>query len=122
VTDRAWLARLAAPAAFLLALTVLVLLVRAAVSADGGTATIPTAATPVVTGEAPVTTQETADEPEAPPSTETLPPAGGTYAVRAGDTLESIASQHGTTVEELVTLNPDVDPTNLQIGQTIRIP
>jgi hypothetical protein len=25
-------------------------------------------------------------------------------------------------VEELVTLNPAIDPTNLQVGQTIRVP
>jgi len=34
----------------------------------------------------------------------------------------SIASEYGTSVEELVTLNPAIDPTNLQVGQTIRVP
>jgi LysM repeat protein len=106
---RLWLARLAAPAALLLAATVAVLLIRSALNSDGGasTATTPTVAT-------------------APPSASPSPPASTGaaaryYRVRAGDTLETIADQYGTTVDELQTLNPRVDPVQLTIGQRIRV-
>jgi LysM repeat protein len=110
---RVWLARLAAPAALLLAATVAVLLVRSALESgdDGGGTTT----TPTVT------------QPAAPPA---QPPAGGTtttaaatefYRVRRGDTLETIAEQYGTTVEQLLVLNPEVDPVELAIGERIRV-
>jgi LysM repeat protein len=41
--------------------------------------------------------------------------------VQAGDTLESIAEKHGTTVEALLELNPGIDPVALNIGQRIRV-
>ena len=44
-----------------------------------------------------------------------------TYTVQSGDTLGSIASKMGTTVARLEQLNPNVDPTALRIGQTIRV-
>ena len=108
---RLWVARLAAPAALLLAATVAVLLVRSALDSDDGARTTTTA-----TETRPATTAAT-------------PPAGGTtaqaeaqfYRVQAGDTLETIADQYGTTVEELLTLNPDVDPVGLSIGERIRV-
>ncbi len=112
MTGRQQLARLAAPAALLLGATVLVLLVRSAL--DGGPAAT---TTPTSTAPAPGTTTEivtvpatTAEEPET------------FYTIESGDTLESIAAAHGTTVEELLRLNPGIDPTNLTIGQRIRVP
>jgi len=42
--------------------------------------------------------------------------------VAPGDTLFLIASQVGTTVDELMALNPDVDPWNLRPGQSICLP
>ena len=47
----------------------------------------------------------------------------GFYKVRKGDTLYSIAKQHGTTVEKLKTLNgfSDKSASNLKVGQKIRI-
>ena len=113
MTHRQQVARLAAPAAFLLAVTIFVLLVRSATSDD----------TPVTTGP---TSTATATQPPRtttkPAATTAAKPAGATYTIQSGDTLESIASEYGTSVEELVTLNPAVDPTNLQVGQTIRVP
>jgi LysM repeat protein len=105
---RLWLARLAAPAALLLAATVAVLLIRSALQSDDtGTTTTPTVAT---------------SPPSAAP---TPPPATGAdaryYRVRSGDTLETIADQYGTTVEELLALNPNVDPVELTIGERIRV-
>ncbi|WP_051412131.1 lytic transglycosylase [Halonatronum saccharophilum] len=44
------------------------------------------------------------------------------YRVRPGDTFYLIARDLGTTVEELIRLNPGVDPNNLRVGQTIRVP
>ena len=41
--------------------------------------------------------------------------------IQSGDTLGSIAVKYDTTVEELVRLNPDVDPTALRVGQRIRV-
>jgi LysM repeat protein len=105
----ATLARFAAPAAFLLAATIAVLLVRAALT-DEGEATTP----PAATTTAPTTTTN--------PGTTTTNAAGAEYyKIRAGDTLAVVAEQHDTTVEQLMTLNPDVDPVALTIGQRIRV-
>ena len=41
--------------------------------------------------------------------------------IQAGDTLAVVAEQYDTTVEQLLVLNPDVDPVALTIGQRIRV-
>jgi LysM repeat protein len=109
---RLWLARLAAPAALLLAATVAVLLVRSALdTADAReTTTVTTVTRPAATPATPP-----------PAGTTTAPAETQFYRVRAGDTLETIAEQYGTTVEELLALNPDVDPVELAIGERIRV-
>ena len=43
------------------------------------------------------------------------------YRVKAGDTLESIAAKFDTTVDDLLALNPNVDPLALSPGQKIRV-
>ncbi len=49
--------------------------------------------------------------------------AGGpVYSVQSGDTLYSIAIRFGTTVEEILLLNPGVDPASLAIGTQLVIP
>jgi LysM repeat protein len=113
---RLWLARLAAPAALLLAATVAVLLVRSALdTAEEQTRTTTTATT------------GTAQEPAPPPPPRPSPRTGTAeaeaefYTVQSGDTLASIADQYGTTVEELLLLNPEVDPIELTIGERIRV-
>jgi peptidoglycan lytic transglycosylase len=45
--------------------------------------------------------------------------SGGTYVVQAGDTLSSIAAEHGTTVEDLAAANGIQDPNLLYAGQTL---
>jgi LysM repeat protein len=105
----ATLARFAAPAAFLLAATIAVLLVRAALT-DEGAATTPPAAT---TTAAPTTTSAG--------TTATNAAGAEYYKIKAGDTLAVVAEQYDTTVEQLMTLNPDVDPVALTIGQRIRV-
>ncbi len=44
-------------------------------------------------------------------------PDACTYTIKAGDTLDAVASTHETTVEAITALNPGILPTNLQIGQ-----
>ena len=97
------LARYAAPAAFLLAATVAILLVRSALSTDDGTSP-PPATTTATTGQATTTT-----------------PSAQFYVIQEGDTLADIAEEFDTTVEQLLVLNPDVDPVALTIGQRIRV-
>lgn len=48
-------------------------------------------------------------------------PAVGTYRVQPGDTLYKIARQHGMEVERLMQLNNISDPTQLAIGQALRL-
>jgi LysM repeat protein len=43
------------------------------------------------------------------------------YVVKAGDTLSKIAAKTGVEIEELLTLNPSIDPQGLVTGQRIRL-
>ena len=43
------------------------------------------------------------------------------YRIRRGDTLAVIAPRFGLTEEELIVLNPGIEPTALRIGQRIRV-
>jgi LysM repeat protein len=105
--DRSRFTRYAAPVAFLLAVTIGVLVVRSGFEHGKHHA-----ATPTTT--ATVTTKKKRHHVH-----------GGaharTYTVQSGDTLGSIAAKTGTTVARLEQLNPNVDPTALRIGQTIRV-
>jgi LysM repeat protein len=109
--QRSWLARVAAPLAFLVLATLGVVAVRAALEEDNSATTTVT----VTTTSETTTTQR--------PATTTTPNSrrGKFYRVQEGDTLESIASDHGTTVEALLELNPGIDPVALNIGQRIRV-
>lgn len=117
---RAWLARFAAPAAFLLAATVAVLIVRAGLRSDE----------PAPRRSARETTTTTRTTARPPPATMTRPRTTATrparpqrfYVVETGDTLATIADEYDTTVERLLELNPDVDPVALSIGQRVRVP
>lgn len=100
--------RLAAPAAFLAGITIAVLLVRAGLS-DGETTT---AARTSVTTTAAVTTTTTQTATE---------PTPVFVEVESGGTLDQIALDNDTTVEQLLQLNPGLDPTALQVGQQIRV-
>jgi LysM repeat protein len=117
--SRARLARFAAPAAFLAAVTVAVLLVRAGLSAsDEPTAT--TATTAETTATRATTTRRTTTRATTATGTTT---AGEQrfYTIESGDTFASIAAEFDTTVDRLRELNPEVDPTQLTIGQRIRV-
>jgi len=53
----------------------------------------------------------------------TAPDAGsGTYVVKAGDTLTSIAAAHRTTVAVLLSLNALKDADDLSVGQKLKLP
>lgn len=59
--------------------------------------------------------------PTAPGATST-PGGQRTYVVKDGDTLGGIAVQLGTTVNEIVAINPGLDPDALTIGAELKIP
>jgi LysM repeat protein len=109
VTDpkyRMWVYRIAAPAAFFLAATILVVLIERGLNGDSQTPTtmLPTTSAPDTTTTAGTTTSKKK-----------------IYRVKAGDTLESIAAKFDTTVDDLLALNPNVDPLALSPGQKIRV-
>lgn len=101
------LLRYAAPAAFLLVVTVILLAVRSGVRSDGAPTKAPTA---VKRAEASSTATR------AKPA-----PAKRWYVIQNGDTLGAIAARFGTTVDSLLRLNPGVVPTALTPGAHVRI-
>lgn len=44
------------------------------------------------------------------------------YRVQKGDTFSALAERYGTTLEAIALANPDKNPENLQIGETITVP
>ena len=58
------------------------------------------------------------------PPTPTPPPASGqTYYVKKGDTLRKIAERFGTSVDEILKLNPKItNPNLIYVGQAITLP
>jgi LysM repeat protein len=50
------------------------------------------------------------------------PSGGGTYTVKAGDTLGAIAARFGTTSTALAKLNGIADPSYIRVGQVLRLP
>ncbi|OCL26573.1 hypothetical protein U472_11335 [Orenia metallireducens] len=57
-----------------------------------------------------------------PPRRGRCPRGAREYIVRAGDTFYSIAGYFNTTVDELMRLNPDINPDRLRAGQIICVP
>jgi len=55
-------------------------------------------------------------------STAPAPPPPRTYAVRAGDNLETIAKRNGTTVQALAAANHILNPNLVMIGMKLKIP
>ena len=104
VAGSTW-SRYLAPVVFLLAVTGVVLVVRAGLSSDGSPATTRS-----------VTTTKSA------PSGRPKPPAAKRwYVIQSGDTLGAIAARLGTTVAVLLRLNPGVEPTALRPGERLRV-
>lgn len=88
------LARVAAPVALLVAVTIAVLLIRAGLNEGGA--------------PAPGGAIVTAVEPKF-------------HVVARGDTLAGIAARYGTQVNQIRDLNPGVDPVTLAVGSRIRV-
>ena len=104
-------ARYLAPAAFLLGVTIAVLLVRSGLG-GGGTSTQTTTVGPVTrtaTTLAQTTTRRGSGS------------AREFYTVQSGDTFGSVAAKVQISVEELQALNPGVSSNSLQVGQRLRV-
>jgi LysM repeat protein len=104
---RTWVYRIAAPAAFFLAATILVILIERGLNGDPQT---PTTVPPTTSESDTTTTVGT-----------TTSKKKQIYRVKGGDTLESIAAKFDTTVDDLLALNPGIDPLALSPGQKIRV-
>jgi hypothetical protein len=100
--------RYLAPAAFLLAATIAVVLIRSGVESGGGRHVATAGAPPP--GKHLVTTTTTGRS-----------PTKRFWVVRAGDTFAVISSKSGVPVATLVRLNPKVHSTSLFIGERIRL-
>jgi hypothetical protein len=103
--DRSRVTRWAAPVAFLLAVTIGALVVRAGF-------------------------EHGKHHPKTPTTTITSKKKHGghghkqhvrRYTIQSGDTLASIAAKTGTTVAKLEQLNPGIDPAALRVGQKILV-
>ena len=97
--------RYGAPAAFLAAVTIAVLLVRSGLqtkASPGTTSVATTQSTTTTTGTTTVQQKQF-------------------YRLRSGETLSDVAVRFSTTVEDLLALNPGIEPTNLNVGQRIRV-
>jgi LysM repeat protein len=51
----------------------------------------------------------------------TLTPTKANYVVKPGDTLEAISAKTGVSVDELTTLNPEIDPQALVAGSKLNL-
>ena len=102
--------RYAGPVAFLLAVTVAVLLIRNGLERGGGTPAVTQPTTLMTSEAAPTTTAAT-----------TKTKAKRYWTVRAGDTFQVISAKTGVPVTTIEQLNPTVKSTSLFIGQKLRI-
>lgn len=87
-------------------------------TASGGT-------TGIVTNYRPGSTGTDTGVPPPPPAPPAAVDAGREYVVKSGDTLEAIARAQmgdGQKWKSIVAANPGINPTNLKIGQKLRIP
>jgi LysM repeat protein len=105
--ERSSFTRWAAPVAFLAAITIGALVVRAGFEHGG---------------------HQQANTPTTTATSKTKKHRHGhthgpvhTYTVLSGDTLAGIAAKTGTSVTRLEQLNPGIDPTALRVGQKIRV-
>jgi LysM repeat protein len=107
------LQRYAAPAAFLLAVTVAVFFIRAALR--------PGTAHERGQGSAPTTQTVRHADTTTVATTTAKSPQRRFWTIRAGDTFAVIAASTGVSVVTIESLNPNVSPTTLFIGEKIRI-
>ena len=100
-------ARLLAPLALLVAVAAVALVVQASNKSDGSKDD-----TASKTSNEQNTTNTTPQRPRR---------VRPTYTVKLNDTLGLISEKTGVSVERLQTLNPEIDPQNLIVGQKIKL-
>lgn len=106
--------RYAAPAAFLLAATIAIVLIRSGLESGGSSGTTSSSIPSVLTTKHVITT--------APTTTAKKPRSAARFwTVQAGDTFGVISSKTGVPVATLEQLNPTVHSTSLFIGEKIRL-
>jgi LysM repeat protein len=105
-------ARYAAPAGFLLAATVAILLIHSAL----GGKTVPGPGLPAITTTAPPATTTVASAPKPRPK-----PAARFHVVQSGEGFAAIAVAEHTTVAQIEALNPGVSSNQLHVGQKLRV-
>ncbi len=105
--DRTRLTRWAAPVAFLAAITIGALVVRAGLEHGRHNAKPPSTTIASTTNKK----REHGHKHR----------AARMYTIKSGDTLASIATSVGTTVDRLEHLNPGIDPAALHVGEKIRV-
>jgi LysM repeat protein len=107
--------RYAAPAAFLLAVTIAIVLIRSGLQAGGRKSNSPT------TTVSRTRTATSAATTTAKTITTKRPPAKRFYTVIAGDTFSVISRKTGVPVVTIEQLNPGISSTSLHIGERVRI-
>lgn len=107
--------RYLAPAAFLLAATIAVVLIRAGLESGGGPSS--PAGTPTLVSTRSTTTRTAATTVRKHKRTA----AKRFWTVQAGDTFAVVASKTGVPVATIERLNPTVKSTSLFIGEKLRI-
>jgi len=70
---------------------------------------------------APVVDRKQAPRASAPAPSKPAPAAEGTYVVKKGDTLYSIALEHGADYRDVAAWNQLSDPTKINVGQVLRV-
>ncbi len=95
-------ARIAAPAAFLVAVIIVLSLAVQSGVIGGGTPSPSPSPSPAKSAAAKRTPR--------------------VYVVKSGDTLSGIAARFGTTPKAILALNPGVSSTSLAVGQKLRLP
>jgi LysM repeat protein len=101
--------RYAAPAAFLLAVTIAVVLIRSGINSGKA--------------RPPVTAPTVQSRPHVTTTTKKTKKAPGQrfWTVQAGDTFNVISSKTGVPIATIARLNPNASSTSLYIGEKIRI-
>jgi LysM repeat protein len=105
--------RYVAPAAFLLAATIAILLIRSGLQAGSST--------PTTTSAAVTQPQKTVSSHTTTRGTKTTKSEPRFWTVQAGDTFAVISSKSGVPVATIQRLNPNVKSTSLFIGQKLRL-
>jgi hypothetical protein len=107
---RPHVARYVAPVAFLLGVTIAVLLIRSGLGGGDNATTTPGPATHPSSTVATTTKRGS-----------TTAPRTRFYTVQTGDTFGSISAKTGTSIADLERLNPGVSSNTLQVGQKLRV-